>query len=245
LVICPLLESSGGGWRNWASSREHRCWAVTPPAPLAPAKQQQLCLTAAYRTCATHIAASGTWASPGDHRAPVAPTLLWASVRSTPLTLEPPRGRFIPLGGVGGRAGGQALLVTLMVLAFMVLIVARTTVPSTGGSAAGTDTPGQVQGSSAPSSAGVPSSTLGLASEDPTPSGGAAPTPSAPASAPASSAPVSPTPVPSAARSYKVRSGDTLSSIAARYGTTVKALMEANGIANASLIRVGQVLIIP
>lgn len=55
-----------------------------------------------------------------------------------------------------------------------------------------------------------------------------------------------PTPTPSnpapAQGTYTVRSGDTLSGIAARYGTTVAALVAANGIANPNLINVGQVL---
>lgn len=41
---------------------------------------------------------------------------------------------------------------------------------------------------------------------------------------------------------YVVARGDTLSKIAARFGTTVAALARANGISNPNLIRVGQVL---
>ncbi|MGQ9584620.1 MAG: LysM peptidoglycan-binding domain-containing protein [Anaerolineae bacterium] len=44
---------------------------------------------------------------------------------------------------------------------------------------------------------------------------------------------------------YTVQAGDTLSSIAWRYGTTVWALMQANNLANAALIYPGQVLVIP
>ena len=44
---------------------------------------------------------------------------------------------------------------------------------------------------------------------------------------------------------YIVRPGDTLTSLAARFGTTVVAIMEANNLANADLIFVGQVLLIP
>ena len=44
---------------------------------------------------------------------------------------------------------------------------------------------------------------------------------------------------------YTVKSGDTLSSIARKYGTTVEALVASNGIKNKNLIYVGQVLQIP
>lgn len=42
-----------------------------------------------------------------------------------------------------------------------------------------------------------------------------------------------------------VQAGETLSSIAQRYGTTVQAIMAANGLANANLVYVGQRLRIP
>lgn len=45
-------------------------------------------------------------------------------------------------------------------------------------------------------------------------------------------------------RVYTVRQGDTLATIAARYGTTVASLMASNGISNANLIYAGQQLII-
>ncbi len=44
---------------------------------------------------------------------------------------------------------------------------------------------------------------------------------------------------------YVVRSGDTLSAIASRYGTTVDALARTNHLTNPSLIRIGQTLTVP
>lgn len=46
----------------------------------------------------------------------------------------------------------------------------------------------------------------------------------------------------SAAKTYTVKSGDTLSAIAAKYGTTYQALAAANGIADPNKIYVGQVI---
>lgn len=62
---------------------------------------------------------------------------------------------------------------------------------------------------------------------------------------------VTPTPTPSVSPTppcstvYIVRAGDTLLRIAARYGTTVRAIMNANGLVNPNYIYVGQRLVIP
>ena len=47
------------------------------------------------------------------------------------------------------------------------------------------------------------------------------------------------------ATTYEVQPGDTLFSIARRYGTTVEAIVAANGLADPSAIEVGHVLVIP
>lgn len=54
-----------------------------------------------------------------------------------------------------------------------------------------------------------------------------------------SAAPVKPT---NNSLTYTVRSGDTLSSIALTYGTTWQNLQKLNGIVNANIIRVGQII---
>ena len=53
------------------------------------------------------------------------------------------------------------------------------------------------------------------------------------------------TPAPGTGTEYTVQAGDTLYSIARRYGTTVEAIQSANGIVNPSNIQAGQKLIIP
>ncbi len=58
-------------------------------------------------------------------------------------------------------------------------------------------------------------------------------------------APVPSAPPPSTGATYRVKSGDTLSAIASRYGTTVAKLAQLNGISNPNLIQVGQVLKLP
>ena len=52
-------------------------------------------------------------------------------------------------------------------------------------------------------------------------------------------------PTVAAASTYVVHPGDTLTAIAARHGTTVRALVDANRLSNPNLIRVGQLLRIP
>ena len=44
---------------------------------------------------------------------------------------------------------------------------------------------------------------------------------------------------------YKIQSGDTLSALAGRFGTSVDALAKANGIKNPDLIRPGQLIRVP
>jgi LysM repeat protein len=55
-----------------------------------------------------------------------------------------------------------------------------------------------------------------------------------------------PSPTPAEpARTYKVKRGDTLSGIAARFGTTVRVLIDLNDIKNPSRIAIGAVLELP
>ncbi len=75
------------------------------------------------------------------------------------------------------------------------------------------------------------------------PEGSPAPPPTA-VSSPTAVAPESPEPTPTPG-TYVVKAGDTLSEIAERFDTTVRALVRANDIEDPSLIFPGDELIIP
>jgi LysM repeat protein len=46
-------------------------------------------------------------------------------------------------------------------------------------------------------------------------------------------------------QTHKVKQGETVASIASKYGTTAQAVIDANGLTDANVIRVGQELVIP
>jgi hypothetical protein len=231
--LCPFLVAQDGSWRSARASRAHRCAALGADVPLPEEKQQRLCLAAAHRTCATFGVA-------------VASTLGPASAgRSVPAPVARPYPRMVPVvleggrGGIAGslrdrdRPGPQLILAVLMVVAFGAVVVARFS-----GVGAG---PGLV-------AAGSPTPTAAVSTPPATPR--PTPRPSASPSASPSDTPTQPpaTATPTAStsgRTYTVQAGDTLSGIAARFGTTVRELVALNGIENPSRIRIGLELQLP
>ena len=232
---CPYLAAADGGWRSSAVAREHRCGAVAPPAPLAAEKQRRLCLTPDYPACATYEAARA--ARPVAHDRP--PTLPRPLARTTPVVLDLGRLTLSMPAFRSDRPTGQAILVGLIGLAFAAIVLARMASGAPAGT--GDPTPSPPQASARASA----NATAGAATGRPSPSAG--PTVSADPSTGrgSSSEPASAGPSTSAARTYKVKSGDTLIGIAARFGTTPKAIATLNGISDLSSLRIGQVLQIP
>jgi LysM repeat protein len=233
-ATCPYLVAGDGTWQSALPVREQRCGAVDPAVLLARDKQRDLCLVAAHTGCTTYLAAEASAplvaVRPRSHADDAE---LWPTTRSKLLVIEAER-RLPGLSGSPVRAGGQIALVALMVVAFVVLLVART---SPSGSGTGADA-SFAAGASA--SIAVPAPTASLT-----------PQPSAAATASASPAPTAtpkPSPKPTAkpgARHYTIKSGDTLGSIALRFGTTIKVLKRLNGITDPRLIHPGQVLVLP
>jgi LysM repeat protein len=243
-AICPYLLAEDGSWRASTPARDHRCTAVTPAAPLTAEKQRRLCLTADHRACATFQAASGD----GELGSIAAVPLIRATTRSTramarttPVVLD--HGRFVvavPTLG-GRRAGvGQTTVIALMALAFAVLVVAR--LSSADGRGSGN---GGLAGAGVPSASPTASTTrrpsFSPVAATASPKGTPAPTPARQSPVPSATpkATASPIVIPA---TYRVRSGDTLSGIAARYGTTSQALAKLNGIKDPRNLKVGQVL---
>jgi LysM repeat protein len=256
-LVCPYLVAAAGGWRAMHPTRDHRCGATLPTAAPAIAKQRETCLSAAHRGCATYLAARDLELASAGGTPRVSGAGFWPETRSVVLALEPAHGRIGGLAGAPVRHGGQALLVGLIVLAFLVLVIARVTPPSSGGAmpsaaggtAVGSGVPTSVAPSGPAAGGASPAASPSRSDAAPTTSPGAtasvAPSPSpSPSRSPAATPRPTPTPVPADAVRYTVRPGDTLSAIASRFNTTVKKIRAANGLTS-NIIRVGQVLVIP
>jgi LysM repeat protein len=238
--ICPYLTARDGSWRSAAPHRDHRCGAVDPPGLLPIDKQRRLCLSVEHGSCAAFRAArAGRAAVLAPGLDPTAVAVADASrrplARTAAVVLERPR-----FGGITSRwpldrAWSQIALVVLMILAFGAVAVSRfsesgqsaAVVPTPSATAAATATPRPTPSPSpSPVASAQPSGLLA-------PSGSAA----VPSAAPASGA-------PSFRATYRVKAGDTLDAISRQFGTTVKAIQEANGLTSTDL-KIGQVLNIP
>ncbi len=230
-ALCPYLAAADGAWRSASANRDHRCTAVNPPVLLAPEKQRRLCLVEAHVGCATFDAAQ---ADPrrrepsGPHNRPIA--------RMAPVILD--HGRFdLRLRPIrADRAAGQAVLVAVLGVALTAIVIAR----PDGGTG-----PAPALGSASPTTGAAEPSIMTVA---PSAVESASPTeaasPDNPGPTPSTTGAASAEPVTSGA-TYKVKSGDTLSAIAARFDTTVRNLVDLNDIADPSRLRIGQILKLP
>jgi hypothetical protein len=236
--ICPFLALSDDH-RTVIDGfdPDHACHAREPAVPVDRARQGELCLADAHRTCEFYTAYLAERAAAGaSFPIPAAD----AHVSRTRMVLEPEswharlpgeRGfgksaqRWLVAGGIAGI--GLAVAATAAAGGFDSLGVARApATPSPEPSA----TPIETTLSPAPSPSAEPSTPP--PTERPTQT--TAPT--------ASAAPRTAAPTP---RTYVVQEGDTLSIIAIRYGTSVSALQAANGLGKSDVINVGQRLVIP
>lgn len=224
-TICPLLTLGGDARAVSATSDPgHRCAASGTLSAIDREHQLRFCLGGAFESCEryrTHVELIGpvgpTWG-------PAAPDATFSSTRmvleSAPRTVISGRSRRARTAA----AGVVLLLISGVALAWVGL-------DGLGSLLGPPDASSSPSASTSPAATAVPSDrgTPGASPTDvPSPAPTLAPTP-----APA------PTPV-----TYIVQAGDTLNAIAARFGTTAPAIMQANGLTS-EIIQVGQVLIIP
>jgi LysM repeat protein len=226
--ICPYLALADDG-RTVADGfdPEHRCHALSPPAPLERSRQVQLCLTEAHARCERFAAARTAWLAASSGLPRVAPDVAFGRTR---LVLEPEAAWRGLASSPASRISRPGLLVAAVALAVVGLLVLSSLFGILNGVSAESASP---TASPSPSQSAPP-----LPSSPPASTGA-----SAPASAPVPSATPVVTPAPSQ-RTYVVQQGDTLNEIAQRFGTTAEAIKAANGLGS-DTINVGQVLIIP
>ena len=244
--VCPYLQGEGGGWRSLQPTRDHRCAAMQPAAEPSVTKQRDLCLRPDHVSCATYVAAQAL--EHGEERDPRVEAGLWPSTKQSVLAFHPERSGVGPISIGARRTAGQGALAALIVGAFLVLAIARTT-PS----GAAIEPPASFAAAAAASQAPVvqaPGSAPASAPPSVAPSSGATPS-ATPATASPSPAVPSPSARPGASQTpaaplarYTVKGGDTLSSIAIAHGVTVKRLRKVNGL-DGNMIRPGQELMIP
>jgi hypothetical protein len=156
--LCPFLATPSGSWRAAFPTHEHECSAVIPPVPLALEKQRRLCLVAYHETCATYRAALaertrlGVGGESGSNAAGRAGgrslPQSWAGrpfARTTPVLLERPRPG-LGLSASAGRSAGQLVLVALVVIAFILIALARLGTPGSPAAAPGAPSVGAPSG---------------------------------------------------------------------------------------------------
>jgi len=228
--ICPFLALDAD-LRTAVAGYDpaHRCLAQEDSPAVDRATQQRLCLTEEHRGCARYL--EGTAALTARRRTPQpAPDARFISTR---LVLEPDEA-WRPIGMAARPVSRTRMLLT----GATVLVVGAA------GAALSTRGFGLMTAAVTPTLEPTPTPTL-KATAQPTRSAAVAAATSPPAQS-AKPTPVPVTPAPKATpHIYVAQKGDSLSTIATRFGISVRAIMAANGLSNPNLVNVGQVLVIP
>jgi hypothetical protein len=211
-AICPFLRARDGSWRSASPAREHRCWAVDPPAELPVLTQQRLCLVRVHDGCERFLYArelrSASLASTRVSSVDTPPAGVPSrdgSVRRATVAADAARG-----AAAGLLRSPRLLLTGLGVVVAGSLALAVLLSFGGGGSAPGRSSDPSVGGPSA-----VP--TLEVA-----PSIGV-----------------------DGLKRYRVREGDTLRTIADRFGVSVRQLRLANDLGEPPKLQVGVIIVIP
>ena len=230
---CPFLIAAAGAYRMTVPDREHRCAAFAPATSLALTKQARLCLTANHPGCATYIASTAARQVRVGTGERIERAGRWGIARTMPVVEE--------VGGL--RASLAALIADRRTWPAIPAVLLATLLLALGLSGSWGRAPTTAVASPSPTQRHTPSPSVG---PGPSPEVSAPTATTAPPSAsPIPSVGPTPTPAPSVAfTTYRVKSGDTLSGIASRFGTTVRAITTLNGLTTTNL-KIGQILKIP
>lgn len=225
---CPWLGLANDPATHFSfPSAMQRCHAEARARTIEEAKQARHCLTAEHPACSRYRSP----APPPPIGAVTAAIVATAgapgsgrSADSRPATTRPPVRRIV----------NRALLAMLLVAAGIGgIFLGSRLADQLGGRTGGADL------TTAPEVSATPEAATAAPTPAPTPT----PTPTAePSPTPSPTPPPTPVPTPVV---HVVERGETLSGIAVRYGVTVAAISEANGITDPNVIEVGQQLVIP
>jgi LysM repeat protein len=242
--ICPYLRSADGTWRSTQPQPDHRCWAQNPPEILATLTQARLCLTADHVTCDLYGAAVSrrTQELERDHiPAERLSGRFNPQVQPVALALD------APVGGSGSSTDSRRVspLLLIGVLLVLLVVVGAGYMAFGRGAATPTGSPPATPPASALAAAPPSSSAADTLAPSGAPSAAPSGGPSNQPSLGPSVAPTAPSLPPGVARTYIVRAGDTIHSIARRFHLTRGRLIAANELGNPPTITPGQVLFIP
>ena len=236
-AVCPYLGLADDPDSHATYATEaHRCYRMPTPTRIALTHQERYCLGAEHTACPVYRGEGVPGAQPQPARpAPARPA-------ARPRTA----------GTLGARRGGGISMpvatVGLFALALGLVVLAIVIQNLIGGNGGGELTPAdrlatqEAQARQTPGSGGE---------QQPTPTVGGQQTavegsPTAAPTTPAADGTATPTATTgSGGQTYVVQPGDTCSSIAERFGTTVDAIREANGLDEDCTIFVDQELVIP
>lgn len=233
--ICPFL-ALGADHRTAVDGydADHACHALTPPEALDRARQAELCLSEAHRTCDRYLAFLAAHAADSpDVPTPSADAL----ITRTRLVVEPDARRVRGMGEAPMGLSAQRWLVAGGV-ALVGVAAAATAVAGGFGGGPGRQADASASPTASPTVTARPSAS---AAAEPTPEPSTSqPTEATPKPTRSAAEPTA-TPPPT---TYTVQEGDTLNGIAVQFGTTAAAIRQANGLPS-DVINIGQVLMIP
>lgn len=225
---CPCLGLAGDpDTKHNAPAPEHRCYVSSPVKEMTEDHQASFCLTGRYEECPVWLAAEDEIEQEAAEG--VAPDKRDAR-RQMEVTIL--RTALVAVGALS----------LLLVLFALIIFSAPRTEGATSGQMASQGTTGQATAPTTAPTAVLTPVPAGLSGDLSTP------TPE-----PEEVMPVKEPPAPSEAepasgavtRSYVVKQGDTLFSLARAHGVTVEAVLEANGMDDPNFIFSGQTLQIP